>query len=874
MAIQKSTNFKFSDLNTNITGNSSSQQISLSNITSSSLYCLDAGIYPANNQNKISMSSMFGVFGNTQQNIITTPGPVIFGTSAVAVSSDGSTIVVSSPGYLNQGFVTVYANNAGTVTVQGILQGSNFLSNPYMGSSVTISADGNTIAFGGPDDNSNTAGATWVFTRNSSNTWSQQGNKIVPPISGGGALSGTAVTLTPDGNTLVIGAPGQYSGNVYIYTRSSNVWTQQAMVTPTNGIVGSYGVSCGHALAISDDGNTIVAGGPNDNGNIGAAWIFVKNGSTWSQQAKLIPSDYILASFIVNVGASVAISPDGNTVAIGGPLDNLGVGATWIFTRSGTTWTQQVKLIGTGGSSYPQQGNALSLKPNGTNYTLLINGNTDGPNSQLTYYDSGGVWVYTGSGSSWTQQVKLSPHSLSLGYVGQNFGSYLALTANAKSFVASGGNDYIFGSFSVWNQGGSFSSWTTTLDGINPPQIGGANTGVQNMGTSVSISADGKTMAIGAPTLSSNTWVATYVGGVYIYTNTGNTWNQQIILTSNTITGNATTGFPIYEGTSVSLSADGNTLAIGGPGDNLFDTSNNSTMGATWIFTRSGTTWSQQQKLVGTGVIGGGTIQQGSSIAISADGNTLVVGGPGDNFSTAGAGSSIGAAWVFTRSGTTWTQQQKLVGTGVLGGNSAMGTTVAISADGNTVALGGPQDNSLVGAVWVFTRSGTTWTQQQKVVGANPTGASYQGTGLALSADGNTIAIGGYYDNNRVGAVWVFTRSAGTWTQQQKIVSTGGSGSQVYFGGYLSLSADGNTLLSGTYSVNGLGFEANGGAWIFTRSAGTWTQQNFIPTGPVSSHGFLKSVCLSPNGKNVCLGYCEYGASISYYIPGNVRTYA
>src|SRR5207248_1204155 len=121
--------------------------------------------------------------------------------------------------------------------------------------------------------------------------------------------------------------------------------------------------------------------------------------------------------------------------------------------------------------------------------------------------------------------------------------------------------------------------------------------------------------------------------------------------------------------------------------------------------------------------------------------------------------SSTGAAWVFTRSGSVWTQQAKLTGTGEVGAGT-VGVSVALSADGNTALLGGYSDDGGVGAAWVFTRSGATWTQQgQKLTGAGEVEAGAFGISVALSADGNTALIGGYLDSERTGAAWVFTRS-------------------------------------------------------------------------------------------------------------------
>jgi FG-GAP repeat len=209
----------------------------------------------------------------------------------------------------------------------------------------------------------------------------------------------------------------------------------------------------------------------------------------------------------------------------------------------------------------------------------------------------------------------------------------------------------------------------------------------------------------------------------------------------------------VDQGYSVALSADGNTAIVGGYYDN-------SQTGAAWAFIRSGGIWTQQgSKLVGSDVVYADA-SQGISVALSADGNTAIVGGFGDNATT-------GAAWVFTRSGGVWTQQgSKLVGTGAVT-TADQGYSVALSADGNTAIVGGPLDNDPTGAAWVFTRSNGVWTQQgQKLVGSDAVRGASQGSSVALSADGNTAIVGGPDDNSYTGAAWVFTRSGGVWTQQ------------------------------------------------------------------------------------------------------------
>src|SRR5262245_30381392 len=184
----------------------------------------------------------------------------------------------------------------------------------------------------------------------------------------------------------------------------------------------------------------------------------------------------------------------------------------------------------------------------------------------------------------------------------------------------------------------------------------------------------------------------------------------------------------------------------------------------------------QGPKLVGTGAVGNAA--QGQSVALSANGNTAIVGGALDN-AAAGAVFGTGAAWVYTRSGGVWTQQGgKLVGTGAAGIVARQGSAVAMSAGGNTAIAGGIGDDAETGAAWVFTRSGGVWTQQgDKLVGTGAVGRAGQGPSVALSADGTSTMVGGSGDEAGTGAAWVYTRSAGVWTQQgDKLVGTGAVG--------------------------------------------------------------------------------------------------
>ncbi len=393
----------------------------------------------------------------------------------------------------------------------------------------------------------------------------------------------------------------------------------------------------------------------------------------------------------------------------------------------------------------------------------------------------------------------------------------------------------------------SSSNFTITASGLPSAQqgsklVGTGNAGTASQGFSVSVSANGNTAIVGG------VFDSNYQGAVWIYNRSEGIWSQQ----GSKLVGTGSVG-SAEQGRSVSISADGNTAIVGGRGDNNYQ-------GAVWIYTRSGGVWSQQgNKLVGTGNIGAAA--QGVSVCISGDGNTAIVGGEGDNLLQ-------GAAWIYTRSGNTWTQQgNKLVGTGVVF-RALQGRSVSLSADGNTAIVGGPADNNGEGAAWVYTRNGNTWTQQgSKLVATGNIGQSSQGTSVSLSADGNTAIVGGLEDNISQGAAWVYTRNGNTWTQQgSKLVGTGNIGS-AGIGVSVSLSADGNTALVGGHGDNG----SQGAAWVYRRSGNTWNQQGtkLVGTGNIGAAQQGLSASLSADGNTAIIGgpgdNSEHGAAWVYF---------
>ena len=371
-------------------------------------------------------------------------------------------------------------------------------------------------------------------------------------------------------------------------------------------------------------------------------------------------------------------------------------------------------------------------------------------------------------------------------------------------------------------------------------------------GESTAISADGSTALVGAGGRYASS-VGGTSGAVYAFNYTAGAWSESQIIVSSDL------AYADRFGSSVSMSADGNIAVIGAMNE---DTSPNTNQGASYVFTRSAGTWTQQAKLLASDPTGSATF--GTSISISSNGTTIAIGAP-----YSGTG---GAVYVFTGSGSTWTQQAKLIASDTAA-DDRFGNQVSISSDGDTILIGA-QDKTVTstanGAAYVFTRSGTTWTQQAKLV---PTTLQiYQGFGssVALSSTGGSAIIGAPNASNTgasfSGSAYYFTRSGTTWTQQQKFTS---SDIQVSdgFGISVALSADGSLLLVGAYAEDTPPNTDQGAVYSFTLSGSSWVQSNkYFASDPESNDNFGNGqISVSSNGSRFIVGCSSEATSPNTY---------
>lgn len=290
-------------------------------------------------------------------------------------------------------------------------------------------------------------------------------------------------------------------------------------------------------------------------------------------------------------------------------------------------------------------------------------------------------------------------------------------------------------------------------------------------------------------------------GSAYVFIRSGITWSLQAKLT-------AADGAPVdLFGYSVALAAD--TVVFGAKFDD--DDVGGVDSGSAYVFTRSGTTWSLQAKL--TASDGAAGDQFGYSVAISGD--TVVITAYADDDDANGIDS--GSAYVFTRSGTTWSQQAKLT-SGDAAAGDLFGVRVALSGDTALIGARFDDDNGEdSGSAYVFTRAGTTWSQQAKLAASDGAAGDWFGYGVALSGD--TALIGAHFGDNSVsgvdsGSVYVFTRSGTIWSEHAKLTaSDGAAGDQ--FGGRVALSVD-TALIGARLDDDEVKGVDSGSAYVFT----------------------------------------------------------
>ncbi len=320
----------------------------------------------------------------------------------------------------------------------------------------------------------------------------------------------------------------------------------------------------------------------------------------------------------------------------------------------------------------------------------------------------------------------------------------------------------------------------------------------------ISVAVDGEWAAAGSLLGNSGT------GSVNIFRRVSGVWTQHAILTASDA--------GVLDNFGVSLALQGDTLIVGADGG---DRPGLSGTGAAYVFTESGTVWSEQQKLTSSSTSAGDRF----AYQVAIDGDSLVLGA----FESDESGSNSGSAYVFTRTAGTWSEQQKLTAADAQA-EDQFGLVVDISAD--TVIVGAYLEDTAgsdAGAAYIFTRVGSSWSQQQKIAGFDTAAGDEFGIGVAV--EGDTALVGARKHDGAggdTGAFYVFGRSANVWTQSQKILASDRKVDDE-FGAAVTLHGD-LALVStlDPHPTHPTGFTEDGRVYIFQRNAGLWSELDIL----------------------------------------------
>jgi hypothetical protein len=625
--------------------------------------------------------------------------------------------------------------------------------------------------------------------------------------------------------------------------------------------------------AVALDGDVAVVGVPRDTGGGtfgGSAYVYVWNGTTWVEQARLsttLPFD--------EFGASVDVS--GETIVVGAPGANTAggpdTGAVHVYTRTGTRWTRRATLLASDPGANDGFGEAVAI--DGT--TVVVGAPRWDGGFATGLDDTGAAYVFRFDGTNWVADGRLTLPSATTGGPARA-GDLMGTAVD----VSGGGGTILVGAphaGSVTGSGMAYIFLRGTGGWFDQARLSGPAQQNASFGASVSMSGD--RAAIGAPFYDQSPEFAD-CGSVFVYTRSGSSWPRV------EVQGPCDPFSPDRFGSSVAISGTG--LIGGSPRDDREGVSS----GNAWIFSLANGVWQREHELTGSQRAAGHEFGN----AVAMDGGRVLVGawraehagaamagatyayswgairftedafltgsegsagermgrivGVSDFWAVVGAwgdddaGPSTGAAYVFWRNGINWGEQYKLLADDLSPGDE-FGLAVAIDAD--TIVVGAPRHDANghdAGAAYVFTRShngtGWLWTQQARLLPSD--GQADDFFGIAVAVSGNTIAVGARAEDSAgldAGAVYVFTRTGIAWTQQAKLMGAAtAAGDQ--FGSALALAGD--RLVVGAPGHDA-GASGTGAAHVFERAAGAWTEAaRLLASDRGASHALGQSVAI------------------------------
>jgi hypothetical protein len=391
-------------------------------------------------------------------------------------------------------------------------------------------------------------------------------------------------------------------------------------------------------------------------------------------------------------------------------------------------------------------------------------------------------------------------------------------------------------------------AWTFQAK-LKPVQLGN----VDFFGNSLDLSNDGNTLIVGSlyedgsgtgvdPSLNDG---ATDAGAAYVFSRTGNTWSQQAYLKANN------SGAADFFGVNVTISGDGNTVAVGALGDdgntggiNTVDNNLLSNTGAVYTYTRNGSTWSFENKIKASTTHIGTEDWFGSDVALNNDGTRLAVGAQYENGSNIGVNPFVndladnaGAVYIFSKPSGTWSQEAYIKASNV-NSNDLFGRSIDLDGSGNKLIVGAYGEDSNTsgvnttanesatdsGAAFVFERTNGTWSQKAYLKANNTGSIDNFGRTVALSNDGIHAIVGAMFEDGGVGcingvnndsngdsgAAYSYTLVSGNWTFAFKYKIPVTVDTSDFFGGCVSANSNGTCFAISAGSEDGSSTTING----------------------------------------------------------------
>lgn len=393
---------------------------------------------------------------------------------------------------------------------------------------------------------------------------------------------------------------------------------------------------------------------------------------------------------------------------------------------------------------------------------------------------------------------------------------------------------------SLWSNPSSF----TTSDSLPIYQTSKLLSSDNNLGDyfgyDVDISGNGNTIVVGSYGAES---VNTDTGAAFVYKRIDNNWIQETKLVASDVeTGD-------YFGYAVSISGDGNTVVVTSPLENEVTIQ----AGAAYIFKYVGGSWVQDIKI--TDINGAYLDRLGVATAVNYNGDRVAIGAAWRN---SGSYWDNGAVYVYRQESSIWYLEAILEAN--IGETYAYyGRAVGMSANGSVIVVGAAYADVVgyeSGAAYIYTREGNNWTEAIRLVPSDATAESYFGESVAISGDGNTVAIGAHLADTTspdTGAVYIYRNINGTWVQSYKVMSTEvNTGDK--FGLCVSLNSNGTLLTVAAESVSG-GPSTSGGCYLFALTEAGWTQQSVLLSTDIEvGDGFASSSAISGDGSTIIMG--------------------